>query len=28
VVFLDAAGSRDDVARELDEILRRLGAVA
>ena len=25
VVFLDAAGSRDDVARELDEILRRLG---
>jgi adenylate kinase len=28
VVFLDAAGSRDDVARELDEILRRLGAAA
>jgi adenylate kinase len=28
VVFLDAAGSRDDVARELDEILRRLGEAA
>jgi adenylate kinase len=28
VVFLDAAGSRDEVARELDEILRRLGAAA
>lgn len=28
VVVLDAAGSRDDVARELDEILRRLGEAA
>ena len=28
VVFLDAAGSRDDVAAELDEILRRLGEAA
>jgi adenylate kinase len=25
VVFIDAAGSRDDVAAELDEILRKLG---
>ncbi|MEA2424919.1 MAG: adenylate kinase [Thermoleophilaceae bacterium] len=28
VVFIDAAGSRDDVAAELDEILRRLGEAA
>jgi adenylate kinase len=28
VVFIDAAGSRDDVASELDEILRRLGEAA
>jgi adenylate kinase len=28
VVFIDAAGSRDDVAVELDEILRRLGEAA
>ena len=28
VLFLDAAGSRDDVAAELDEILRRLGEAA
>jgi adenylate kinase len=28
VVFIDAAGSRDEVAGELDEILRRLGEAA
>jgi len=28
VVFIDAAGSRDDVAAELDEMLRRLGEAA
>jgi adenylate kinase len=28
VVFLDAAGSRDEVAAELDEVLRRLGEAA